>query len=123
MRLLVDDVLRSAGIHVTVTLELENQIENVDQQQDNARAATDFESLVVCGTVVGESRVECSREQQAHDSQTEHACAHLGDRAVVDLFLVSETSQKEGHSQNQKKIGEDRPQQCRLDDSDLIADQ
>ena len=48
MRLLVDDSLRSAFVHVSVRLQLEQQVQDVDDQQDNAGTTADFQDLSVC---------------------------------------------------------------------------
>ena len=89
MGLLVEDVLRRAGIHVAVALQLEEEIQDIDQQQDHTGATADTQCLLICPVIVGEGRVESRREQETHDGQTEHTCAHLRDSAVVDLPYVS----------------------------------
>lgn len=63
------------------------------------------------------------RKQQAHDTQTQQASAHLSDSAVVDLLSVAETSKKEGHAKDEKQIGQDGAKQRSLYDADLIFDQ
>jgi hypothetical protein len=66
---------------------------------------------------------ESYRKQQTHDTQTQQACAHLCDSAVVDLLPVAKTSKKESHAKNEKQIGQDGAKERSLYDADLILDQ
>lgn len=85
MRLLVDDVLRGAGVEISVALELEKKVQAVDEEQDDAGDAADDQRLVVGNVVVIEGRVERSGQQKTHDGQGKHDAAHLCGGAVVDL--------------------------------------
>lgn len=47
MRLLVDNRLRRALVHVGMRFELEEKVEHVDQEKYNASSAADFQNLLV----------------------------------------------------------------------------
>jgi hypothetical protein len=63
------------------------------------------------------------RKNQADDAETEETCTHLSDGAVVNLLSVAQSTEEETHSQNEKKVGEDRAKQRRLDDANLVLGQ
>jgi hypothetical protein len=65
MRFLVDDLLRRALVHMRMTLELKEQIQDVNQEQHNAGTTTDFEDLLVgvVGILIVEGCVKCSLDR------------------------------------------------------------
>lgn len=67
--------------------------------------------------------MEGSGQKQADYTQTEQTGTHLGDSAVIDLFLEAKTTSKECHAHNQEKVCQDGAKQRSLDDTDLILDQ
>ena len=61
MRFLVDHLLRSALVHVGVRFQLEEEIQDVDDEQDDASATADFQYLFLGQTVASrlERGIEC----------------------------------------------------------------
>lgn len=68
-----------------MTLELEDQIQSIDEQQNDAGSAADRQCLVVGDFVVLECSMERSWNEQTHDCKGKHDTVHLGDVAIVDL--------------------------------------
>ena len=61
MRLFINDVLRCAGVQITMTLELEQEIETIYEQQDDTGTAADCKRLVVGNVIIAEGGVEGCR--------------------------------------------------------------
>ncbi len=66
-------------------LELEQEIDDVDEEENDASAAADFQRHEVGRFVIVEGCAKGGGKHEADDTQTEQASTHLGDGAVVDL--------------------------------------
>lgn len=122
MRLFVNDVLRRTFVHVGVRLELEQKVEDVDDEQDNAGSAADLERITICQILgsIRERGMKGGWQQQTHDAETKQAGAHLGDCAVVNLLLIAQAADEECHSQDEQEVTQNGAEQSSLYDTDFI---
>jgi hypothetical protein len=64
----IDDVLWGRLVHVGVGVELEEKIEDVDEEQDYARASADLKNLLIGRVGITEGCMEGRREEKTYDT-------------------------------------------------------